>query len=141
MSEAAVKVEVTRHFSATPETVFDAWLDAETAALFLFATPSGVMEHVEIVPRIGGGFAIAERRGDALAAHTGTYLAIERPSRLAFDFSAGGPATRVDIEIAASATGCDLTLTHQGVWPDYAERTRAGWSGILDGLARALGSP
>lgn len=139
MRSQPLSVVVYRHFSAPPQAVFDAWLDAECAALFLFATPDGVMEKVEINPRIGGGFIIAERRGEMLATHSGTYLEIERPRRLVFDFSAGAPATRVGIEIAPSDAGCDLTLTDDGVWPDYAERTRAGWAGILEGLARALG--
>lgn len=133
---------VTRAYAAPPEAVFDAWLDAESVAQFLFVTPAGVMEKVEVDPRVGGGFIIAGRRGDLLATHRGTYLELERPRRLAFDFSIGAdiPATRVSIAIAPSTEGCDLTLTHDGVWPDYAERTRAGWTGILEGLARALGA-
>ncbi len=132
---------VSRAYSAPLEAVFDAWLDAESAVQWLFATPGGIMEKVEIDPRVGGGFVIAERRGEVLATHSGTYIEIERPHRLAFEFSVGAdiPATRVSIEVAPTREGCDLTLTHYGVWPDYSERTRAGWTGILNGLARALG--
>ena len=32
-----------------------------------------------------------------------------------------------------------LTLTHENVIPDYASRTQAGWTGILDKLAVAIG--
>lgn len=132
---------VSRAYTAPPETVFDAWLDAECAAQFLFATPGGVMERVEINRRVGGGFVIAERRGEMLATHSGTYVTLRRPRFLAFDFSVGPdiPATRVSIDIAPTPAGCELSLTHDGVWPDYIERTRAGWTGILDGLARTLG--
>ena len=31
------------------------------------------------------------------------------------------------------------TLTHEGVLPDYEARTAQGWSGMLAGLAAALG--
>ncbi len=34
--------------------------------------------------------------------------------------------------------GCELSLTHLGVFPEYAERTESGWAGILDGLAATL---
>ena len=49
-----------------------------------------------------------------------------RLRRLVFDF--GVPKyttekTRVTIEIAPEASGCQLTLTHDGVWADYESRT------------------
>ncbi len=59
---------VERHIDAPPERVFDAWLDAGAVGQWLFATPGGVMEKVEIDPRVGGKFLIVERRGDALEA-------------------------------------------------------------------------
>jgi uncharacterized protein YndB with AHSA1/START domain len=134
------EIVVTRDFSASLEAVFDAWLDTESAALWLFSTPGGVMERVVIEARVGGGFEVIERRGDVLATHYGTYVAIDRPHNLAFDFAIerGGPSTRVSLAFEASNEGCTLTLTHAGVWADYAERTRAGWSMILDNLARSL---
>jgi hypothetical protein len=46
----------------------------------------------------------------------------------------------VSLAIFPSESGCELTLSHEGVLPEYADRTEAGWSGILDGLAVALSS-
>lgn len=137
---APLVLTVFRQFDAAPEVVFDAWLDAESVVQWLFATPSGVMETIEINPRVGGGFRIAERRGAMLATHFGTYLEIDRPHRLAFMFGVGAdaPETRVSIALEPREGGCLLTLTHEGVWEDYAERTKSGWTMILDGLARAL---
>lgn len=133
-------VEVSRHIEATPEKVFDAWLDPAGARSWLFATENGVMEKCEIDPRVGGRFAIVERRGAELAEHHGEYVALDRPRRIAFDFwtSFGEERTRITIEIAAEGDGARLTLTHEGVWADYEERTRQGWAMILDGLARTL---
>lgn len=98
------------------------------------------MEKVEIDARVGGGFAIVERRGADLAEHHGDYVEIDRPRRLAFDFwtSFSGERTRVTVTIAPDGDGALLTLRHEGVWADWEEKTRQGWTLILDGLARAL---
>ena len=133
-----VTVTVSRSIAAPPEQVFDAWLDPEAAGRWLFATPDGAMEKVEIDARVGGRFTIVERRGDGLAEHFGEYLELDRPRRLAFDFWTGfsEKRTRVTVSIAPDGTGAHLTLTHEGVWTDYEDRTRQGWTMILEGLER-----
>jgi uncharacterized protein YndB with AHSA1/START domain len=135
---AAVIVE--RRIGAPPEAVFDAWLDPAAAGRFLFATPGGVMEKVEIDPHIGGGFTVIERRGETQAEHHGEYVEIDRPRRLAFDFwtSFSAERTRVAIDIEPDGEGSRVTLTHEGVWADWADKTRQGWTTILDGLARTV---
>ena len=141
MTKGVATVELCRRIAAPPERVFDAWLDPRALGRWLFATPDGVMERVEVDPRVGGRFTIVERRGADLAGHHGEFVDLERPRRLAFDFwtSFSDQRTRVTITIAPDGDGSLLTLTHEGVWADYAERTREGWTKILDGLARSLG--
>ena len=140
MIKESTSVRVSRRIAAAPERVFDAWLDPETARLWLFATPDGVMERCEIDARVGGRFRIDERRGAELASHQGDYLEIARPNRLVFDFwtSFGEERTRITVAIAPDGDGSLVTLTHEGVWPDYEDRTRHGWTMVLDGLAKAV---
>lgn len=137
-----VVLTVARDFAAPAERVFDAWLDPGDARRFLFATPGGAMQRVDIDARVGGGFTIVERRGEVDAGHYGRFVEIDRPRRLVFLFAAdpAGPDdgwTRVTIEIAGTATGCRLTLTHEMApeWADYEARTRDGWTMILASLA------
>jgi uncharacterized protein YndB with AHSA1/START domain len=142
-TDASLVIRVSRHYDASPERVFDAWLDPVQAGRFLFATPTGEMQRVEIDPRVGGKFTIIERRGDVDAPHHGEYLEIDRPRRLALRFYAGNcsdDATPVAIEIAPQESGCGLILTHEmdPAWAEYKERTAQGWNGILEGLARVL---
>lgn len=135
-------VVVSRRFEPPAERVFDAWLDPALAAKFLFATPTGQIVKAEIDPRVGGGFLIVDRRPEiGVAEHFGRYVEIDRPRRLAFDFAVErdmAGATRVTLAIKPAGAGCELTLTHEGVWQDYAERTQGGWTTILEGLAAAL---
>jgi uncharacterized protein YndB with AHSA1/START domain len=134
-------VEVSRHIAAPPERVYDAWLDPDHAGRWLFRTQDGTLERCEIDARVGGRFGIDERRGDEIAEHHGEYVALERPRRIAFDFwtSFSGERTRVTIEIAPDGDGTMLILTHEGVWDGWQDKTRQGWTMILDGLAKALG--
>jgi uncharacterized protein YndB with AHSA1/START domain len=145
MSEAApVTVRVVRRFNASPERVFDTWLDPGSAGKFLFATPTGRMVRAEIDARVGGKFVFVDRRDGEDVEHVGEYLEVDRPRRLAFTFAVpkfSSQSTTVSIDIVPDGTGCTLTLTHEGVLPDYASRTEEGWSRILDGLVGVLGLP
>jgi len=135
---AEVKVE--RLIAAPPERVYDAWLDPGHAGRWLFRTPEGILARCEIDARVGGRFRIDEKRGDEIAEHYGEYVALDRPRRLAFDFwtSFSDERTRVTLDIAPEGDGSRLTLTHEGVWEDWQDKTRQGWTMILDGLAGAL---
>lgn len=137
----APSVVVTHRYAASPERVFDAFLDVTVARRFLFATATGEMITAEADPRVGGGFTFTERRPEmGEVRHVGEYLEIDRPRRLVFTF--GVPQfdpgmTTVAIDIAPDGDGCRLTLTNDGVPPEYLEGNREGWSRILDGLLPA----
>lgn len=91
---------------------------------------------------VGGSFILVDRRDGEDVEHVGEYLEIDRPRRLAFTFAVpkfSKESTRVTIGIIATETGCELTLIHEGILPEYASRTETGWNGILDGLATTLG--
>ena len=127
-------VRASHSYAAAPQTVFDAWLDPKIAGRFLFATPTGRMVKAEIDPRVGCRFVFVDRRPDmGDVEHVGIYVEIDRPRRLVFDFAV--PAyeptiTRVTLDFAPSGSGCDLTLTHEGVFEEYVTQTQGGWSMI-----------
>ena len=138
-----IPLRVTRQYAAPPERVFDAWLDADGARRWLFATPTGEMVQAEMDPRVDGEWRLVERRDGGDAVHCGRYLAIDRPRRLAFTFAVDeeSEGDRVSVDVAPMDEGCELTLVHamSAEWADYADRTEEGWRDILDGLATALG--
>jgi uncharacterized protein YndB with AHSA1/START domain len=139
-SNQKVTVHATHSFAAKPERVFDAWLDPKMAAKWLFATPTGTITRCEIDARVGGKFSIVREEGIEID-HVGEYREIDRPRRLVFTFGVpkfSSEMTRVIIEIVASGKGCQLTLTHEGVLPDYGERTKEGWATILGNLEKSI---
>jgi uncharacterized protein YndB with AHSA1/START domain len=138
-----IVVRVSRHYDVSAERVFDAWLDVEKARQFLFATSTGQMVRAEIDARVGGTFNFTDRRDGVDAEHVGTYLEIDRPRRLVFTFHTERGSTdlsRVTIDIVPRGSGCELSLTHEidPKWAPYRDRTEAGWTTILAGLANAL---
>ena len=150
---APLVVKVTHRFNVPAERVFDAWLTPSLASRFFFATRTGNILRCEIEPEVGGSFTVTDRRphsdGDESvfdAEHRGTYIEIDRPRRLVFDFSVppySDQPSRVVIEIAPVGVGaCELTLSHDMGDSRYAhqfeEQTRSGWAKMLATLDKEL---
>ena len=152
MSDPVI-VRVTHRYNVAVERVFDAWLTPAQAGRFLFATRTGNILYCEIDPVVGGQFRVTDRRPDADAEesfydaeHRGTYVEIEKPHRLAFDFSTdplGQNATRVTVDFVTMGVSItEIVLTHNLGWGTeamaYAERTRQGWTKMLEQLDKLL---
>jgi len=146
-----VTVRVSHRFSAPADRLFDAWLTPAQASRFLFATRTGNVMRCEINPVPGGGFLVTDRRpqadGDESVydvVHRGTFVEIDRPHRLVFDFCVvgyGDETTRVAIDfIPLAPTCCELSLTHVLGDGDAAlafeEAARKGWVAMLAALER-----
>ena len=135
--EVPITVRVSHRYDVSAERVFDAFLDPERAGRFMFATPEGEMVRVEIDARVGGRYVFTDRRDGVDVEHSGEYVEIERPRRLAFTFAVdGSEADLVVIEIVDVEGGCEATLTHEmsARWVEYVEQTERGWAGILAGV-------
>lgn len=152
MTPPLVDVTVVRSFSHPVERVYDAWLDRDLAARFLFATAEGTLLHAEMDGRRGGTFRFTERRrrpdGTTWDAdHVGVIVRAVRPSTIVLSFSAGeavvtydaATATTVEITLSPEGEGTRLVLRHRGVPIAHEERAASGWTGIVEGLAGALG--
>jgi uncharacterized protein YndB with AHSA1/START domain len=144
MGRPTAQIRVSQRFDASPERVFDAWLDPEIAGRWLFATASRPMTSVTIDARAGGAFRLVDRNDGGHIEHTGVYLEIVRPWRLAFTVSTNDglhAMTRVFAEIVRSRArkgGCELTLVHERVPGQFADRVEARWAGMLYGLGVTL---
>ncbi len=146
--EARATVRVTHRFSASPERVFDAFLDPMKIAIWMLGPATGEAKRIEVDPRVGGLFTFVIERpvnGTAQAMeHTGEYRELERPRRLAFTWGVpqfSAELTLVSLDFVAEEDGkaTVVTLVHDGVLPDYAERTQGGWTAILAAVERSLG--
>lgn len=132
---------VKKSFAASPDRVFHAWIDPNIAQRFLFATPTGEIIRCDIDARPGGKFFITRRDEQGDTEHVGEYEVVDRPKKLMFTFGVPrftSARTRVTLDFVPNGTGCVVTLTHEGVWPDWVDKTIEGWTMILDNETKAL---
>lgn len=141
MNQQTISARVERTVDATPERVFDAFLDPDQARHFMF-TMDGPLVRADIEPIIGGKFTLVDRRNGDDVLHTGEFLDVDRPRRLIFTLSVpkySQSSDQVRIVIEPEGDGSRLTLDHE-MQGDEATKRRAedGWQHVLDRLARTL---
>ncbi|MDZ4759634.1 MAG: SRPBCC family protein [Alphaproteobacteria bacterium] len=135
--------------SASPERVYDAILDPDMIARFMFGPLLREEEilHIRNDPRVGATFSYKVRRlnqtgGSDDIDHVGTYLELVRPTRIVFTWAIA-PDTNgstVAIDIAPTADGCTITLTHEMApeWATFIDRARTSWEKMLGVLSNLL---
>ncbi len=136
----AASVRVSRQLAASPERLFDAWLDAGEVRAFLCAGRIGRLTGADIDARIGGGFTIVRHRAAEEVEYSGEFLEIDRPHLLVFSLFVERYAQwddRVIVELAPVAGQSLIVLTHELSLPSPAQRSHVqrGWARVLDGLA------
>jgi uncharacterized protein YndB with AHSA1/START domain len=133
-------------FRVAAERVYDAILDTEMIARFMFGPLLREEEiiHIRNEPRIGGAFSYKVRRGETVIDHVGTFLELDRPRRIVFTWSIAGEGdddpSIVSIDITPTHDGCSLRLTHTMApeWAEFIDRSRAAWEKMFGVLATLL---
>lgn len=132
-----------QNFRVPAERVYDAILDTEMIARFMFGPllREETILHIRNDPRVGGAFSYKVRRGEHDIDHVGTFLELDPPRRIVFTWSIAGqgdddPST-VAIDITPTAEGCSLRLVHEMApeWADFIDRSRGAWEKMLGVLA------
>ena len=97
-ADPSQKFRMTRRFEASPERLFDAWIDPETARKWLFTSPTSESNRTDLDPGVGGTWTITDRRDGVHYTGLGEYLEIDRLRRLVFTFAMPqfDPALRPD---------------------------------------------
>lgn len=143
MSET-IEAKVTHRFNASPERVYDAFLDPVKVRLWQQAWgeqsgSGGEMTACDIDPVVGGKFLFADMREDGEARHWGTFKTLDRPTKIAFtwytDPSEEDQVSLVTliIEPEPDGPGAIVTLYHEmgAEWSEWVERTEKGWRHML----------
>ena len=143
MVEEQTTLVLKRHFAATPEAVFDAWMVQQAFAAWI--GPEGQQCDVpQFEARVGGAYRFVMKMQDGSVVPVGgVFKAIDRPRRIAFTWGWDGDPARtslITLDIVPEAGGgVDFTLTQEGLGTTAnRDAHAAGWVGPLNKLQRYL---
>lgn len=146
MMTQTIQAKVSHRFGASPQRVFDAWLDPSRVRVWMSAALramglAGEIRQVQIEPRVGGSFLFSDLRDGTEARHWGTYLELDPPRRLAFtwivDESEEANPSKVVLTIEPDDQGgCVATIVHEmdAEWLAYLAQTETGWTNLLQAI-------
>ncbi len=145
MNEGNV-LRIEREFSASPEAVYNAWVDPET--LIKWWGPEGMTTpEYELNTHEGGHWTTTMQNSEGNRVTTsGVYKILEPPSRLVFtwawtqDDGSRGEETEVEIRLTPTETGTRMVLI-QGKFGDAGNRDNHnfGWNSSFNDLDKLFG--
>jgi uncharacterized protein YndB with AHSA1/START domain len=138
---AAAAVVVRRTIAASPEELFDAWLDAE--ALGSWMRPSGIHHtSAKTDARVGGRYEIIMQGDEKTYPHHGVYQVINRPRQLVFTWvslATEGTTSLVTVDFLPQGERTEVVVTHEQL-PDGAHESHSkGWTSGIERLAGFCG--
>lgn len=144
--EIQSQVQVEHTFKASPERVFDAWIDPAMIRQWMFGSKvrDETVLQIRTDARVGGSFSFSVERDEQIIDHVGEYFIVDRPNRLVFTWKVEQHATESDhviVDFRAQGSGCHLTLVHN-LHPQRTEHendTLHDWPKMLAALEKLLG--
>jgi uncharacterized protein YndB with AHSA1/START domain len=128
-------LEMSRLFDASPEQVFDAWLEKSWGD---WVGPPGVKGEVtQLQPKVGGRYQIVMHREGGDLTVGGIYKEIVRPTRLVMSWKWGQEETDTLITLTFRAIdkGTEMHMRHEGFSAkDRRDGHSVGWNGTFDKL-------
>ena len=137
-----LRVDASKEINASIESVFNAWLKADTLAKFMMPMPGMPNPKTECNPRVGGIFKIFMQVGEQIIPHTAEYLEISYHDKIVFTWNS--PFSSDDSIVTLNFKSIDsnrtiVTLQHIK-FPNEESRSNHenGWGNILDNLNDSL---
>jgi uncharacterized protein YndB with AHSA1/START domain len=142
VTDHAPYISITRTFSASPETVFEAWTTPASFARW-FGTAATAVEDVSMDLRVGGDWSARMVLGNGMEiGWHGSYLELDAPHRLVLSLSdrPGDQFERVTVELKAVEGGTEMTFTQTGdnMPPENYAQAEEGWRTFFDDLEKGL---
>jgi uncharacterized protein YndB with AHSA1/START domain len=142
-SSAAVTVK--RKIAAPAQEIFDAWLDPTAMAEWMRPGSSGdKLSTVKVDAREGGAFEVVMYVPSGPVIHSGIYQTIDAPRCLVFTWNSVHTSRQHDslvtVEFHPEGEATEVVITHERLPEAVREGHAAGWTALLESLARKLGT-
>jgi len=130
-------VNLARTIRATPEQVFDVWIDPKSPA-----SPWAGSERTILNPVVDGLFYFSAHHMGRSWAHYGRFLTLDRGKKIEHTWmseATKGIDTVVTLTLTATPGGTEVRLTHMNVPDDELGRNHTeGWTMMLAEIAKHL---
>jgi len=144
VTEAPARVAVVRRLlPASPDVVYDEWLDPDALADWMCPRPARCRS-VESEPYPGGRLRIDIEDSGAEFSVSGEYLVLDRPSRLCFSWSCStwpDPSHKSVVNVLLEPRDNEqtlMTIEHTLLPPELVDQHERGWTLIARQLAEEL---
>ncbi|MBL4819476.1 MAG: SRPBCC domain-containing protein [Gammaproteobacteria bacterium] len=141
----SVKINIRRRFSATVESVFDAWLIPYLAGSWMFGPRLTEQEVVtlENEPRSSGHFLFVVNRDGVEQKITGQYQEIRRPEKMICSWGSGeeeAALSKLTLTLGLEAGKTHMKLTHEldPALAENADKIRREWNIRCQALAQLV---
>jgi len=131
-----MNVTVTRTIKATPEQVYEVWLDPKSPGGPWFSARPPIID----IKVDGLFYHVSDSKGRQFP-HFGRFVALERGKHIEYTWMS--PATRglettVTLDFRAVNGGTELVLVHTGLHDDDVADHDRGWSFIADCVVKRI---
>jgi uncharacterized protein YndB with AHSA1/START domain len=127
-------ITVTRTIPASPEEVFDVWIDPKSPGGPWFGAERTILN-----PAVDGLFYFAVKLEGRTWPHYGRFLRIDRPHDIEYTWvseATKGVESVVAVKFESRANQTEVTLRHSGVPDDEMGRQhKEGWAWVLSMVA------
>jgi uncharacterized protein YndB with AHSA1/START domain len=131
-------VVVRRTIAASPDVLFDAWLDP--ISLSHWMRPGGIHStQARVDPRVGGEYEVIMRTDTNPIRHRGVYRTIDRPRRLVFTWESPPTdhrETLVTVDFIPKGKSTEIIVTHEQLPESARPEHTKGWTGAIEKLAQ-----
>jgi uncharacterized protein YndB with AHSA1/START domain len=141
-----VAVVVNCVLPATPDVVYDEWLDPDSLRDWMCPRPARAV-NVEVDPRVGGRLRIDIEESGVEFFVAGRFLVLDRPHRLVFSWTCSTwpePSLDTTVTVTLDAIGEDetrMTIRHEALPENLRPDHRNGWGLIAQQLEQKLRRP
>ncbi len=140
---ATPALRITRTYAATPEKVFNAWINSQALTRWFAPSDDFQTSEVAVDARVGGRYRIVMRAPDGEMHRVGGVYREFTPSRkLVFTWAWESTPEReslVTVEFIARGNETELVLVHEGFADTGArDHHEQGWNGCLGRLPKVL---